>query len=38
VRTLIEKNRRDEERHITWIKDAVRQRPWVVEGGAEVQA
>jgi demethoxyubiquinone hydroxylase (CLK1/Coq7/Cat5 family) len=37
VRTLIEKNRRDEERHITWIKEAVRHRPWVSEG-AEVQA
>jgi hypothetical protein len=37
VRTLIEKNRRDEERHITWVKDAVRQRPWVGEG-AEAQA
>ncbi len=37
VRTLIEKNRRDEERHITWIKEAVRKRPWVMEG-AEVQA
>ncbi len=32
VRTLIEKNRRDEERHITWIRDAVRKRPWVDEG------
>ncbi len=31
VRTLIEKNRRDEERHITWIKDAVRTRPWGLE-------
>ena len=28
VRTLIEKNRRDEERHLTWIKEAVRHRPW----------
>ncbi|WP_375770723.1 ferritin-like domain-containing protein [Archangium gephyra] len=37
VRSLIEKNRRDEERHITWVKDAVRQRPWVADG-AEVQA
>lgn len=37
VRTLIEKNRRDEERHITWIKESVRKRPWVVEG-AEAQA
>lgn len=39
VRSLIEKNRRDEERHITWVKDAVRQRPWVVvDEGAEAQA
>ncbi|AKJ00470.1 uncharacterized protein DUF2383 [Archangium gephyra] len=38
VRSLIEKNRRDEERHITWVKDAVRQRPWVLDEGAEVQA
>ena len=37
VRSLIEKNRRDEERHITWVRDAVRNRPWVAEG-AEVQA
>ncbi|MFY0525824.1 ferritin-like domain-containing protein [Archangium gephyra] len=37
VRTLIEKHRRDEERHITWVKDAVRQRPWVIDG-AEVRA
>jgi rubrerythrin len=28
VRLLIERNRRDEERHITWVKDAVRLRPW----------
>lgn len=32
VRGLIEKNRQDEERHITWIKEAVRLRPWVGEG------
>ncbi|KFA89628.1 MULTISPECIES: ferritin-like domain-containing protein [Archangium] len=39
VRALIQKNRRDEERHITWVKDAVRQRPWVVaDEGAEAQA
>ncbi|MFE8605610.1 ferritin-like domain-containing protein [Archangium violaceum] len=39
VRVLIQKNRRDEERHITWVKDAVRQRPWVVaDDGAEAQA
>lgn len=37
VRTLIEKNRRDEERHITWIKSAVRERTWRVEG-AGIQA
>jgi rubrerythrin len=36
VRTLIEKNRRDEERHITWIKEAVRVRAWgVEEAGAQ---
>jgi hypothetical protein len=33
VRGLIQKNRRDEERHGTWIREAVRTRPWV--GAAE---
>jgi rubrerythrin len=35
VRQLIEKNRQDEERHLAWIKDAVRLRPWV---GDEAEA
>lgn len=35
VRGLIEKNRQDEERHIAWIRDAVRLRPWA---GSEVEA
>lgn len=29
VRRLIEKNRRDEERHLMWIKEAARLRPWI---------
>ncbi|WP_434386932.1 ferritin-like domain-containing protein [Melittangium boletus] len=28
VRRLVQSHRRDEERHITWIRDAVRVRPW----------
>jgi rubrerythrin len=37
VRQLIEKNRKDEERHLAWIKDAVRLRPWTRdEAGAHV--
>ena len=28
VHALIRKNRQDEERHITWIREAVRLRPW----------
>ena len=28
VRTLIEKHREDERRHVMWIRDAVRTRPW----------
>ena len=28
ARLLIRRHRADEERHITWIRDAVRHRPW----------
>jgi len=35
VRRLIQKNRQDEERHITWIREAVRVRPW---SGDELEA
>ncbi len=35
VRGLIEKNREDERRHITWIREAVRRRPWVTEHAAQ---
>jgi rubrerythrin len=43
VRSLIQKNREDERRHLTWIRDAVRTRPWQKEGataaeGSEIQA
>jgi hypothetical protein len=43
VRTLIQKNREDEYRHLTWIRDAVRTRPWLRESasaaeGSEIQA
>jgi rubrerythrin len=43
VRSLIQKNREDEHRHLTWIRDAVRHRPWQKEGapaaeGSEIQA
>jgi rubrerythrin len=43
VRSLIQKNREDEYRHLTWIRDAVRTRPWQKEGataaeGSEIQA
>jgi rubrerythrin len=43
VRVLIQKNREDEYRHVTWIRDAVRARPWLKEGataaeGSELQA
>ncbi len=37
VRALIQKNRQDEERHITWIREAARLRPWV-EDETEVHA
>lgn len=43
VHALIQKNREDERRHVTWIRDAVRTRPWLREGasaaeGSDVQA
>jgi demethoxyubiquinone hydroxylase (CLK1/Coq7/Cat5 family) len=43
VRTLIQKNREDEYRHVTWIREAVRTRPWLEEGakaaeGSELQS
>jgi rubrerythrin len=45
VSGLIKKNREDEYRHVTWIRDAVRTRPWLQEGagasaaeGSEIQA
>jgi len=43
VRVLIQKNREDEYRHVTWIRDAVQHRPWLKEGataaeGSELQA
>jgi demethoxyubiquinone hydroxylase (CLK1/Coq7/Cat5 family) len=31
VLQLIQKNREDERRHLTWIRDAVRTRPWLRE-------
>ena len=42
IRGLIQKNREDEHRHLTWIRDAVRNRPWQKEGapaaeGSEIQ-
>ncbi len=43
VRVLIQRHREDEERHVTWIREAVRTRPWLREGaraaeGSEIQA
>jgi hypothetical protein len=40
---LIKKHREDEFRHLTWIRDAVRTRPWLRESasaaeGSEIQA
>lgn len=35
VRALIQKNREEERRHATWIREAVRRRPWVAESAAE---
>jgi demethoxyubiquinone hydroxylase (CLK1/Coq7/Cat5 family) len=37
VRSLIQKNRGDEYRHVTWIRDAVRTRPWLREGAAAAE-
>ncbi|SEM58698.1 protein of unknown function [Stigmatella aurantiaca] len=31
VAQLIQKNREDERRHLTWIRDAIRARPWLRE-------
>ena len=31
VRALIQKTREDERRHGTWIREALRHRPWVSE-------
>jgi len=31
IRQLVEKNRRDERRHLAWVKDALRHRPWVAQ-------
>ncbi|MDY7227087.1 DUF2383 domain-containing protein [Hyalangium rubrum] len=43
VRGLIQKHREDEYRHVTWVRDAVRTRPWLREGasaaeGSEIHA
>ncbi|QSQ20246.1 DUF2383 domain-containing protein [Pyxidicoccus parkwayensis] len=43
VRALIEKHREDERRHVIWIREAVRSRPWEKERalathGSEAQA
>ncbi|WP_163990403.1 demethoxyubiquinone hydroxylase family protein [Pyxidicoccus caerfyrddinensis] len=43
VRALIEKHREDERRHVIWIREAVRSRPWekdraVITHGSEAQA
>jgi rubrerythrin len=35
VRALIQKNREDERRHGTWIREAVRHRPWVTGAAPE---
>jgi hypothetical protein len=35
VRTLIQKNREDEHRHITWVREALRHRPWAHQGASE---
>jgi demethoxyubiquinone hydroxylase (CLK1/Coq7/Cat5 family) len=37
VRTLIQKNREDELRHVTWIRDAVRTRPWLRESASAAE-
>lgn len=43
LRTLIQKHREDERRHVLWVREAVRTRPWerqraVVPDGSEAQA
>ncbi|NMO16068.1 ferritin-like domain-containing protein [Pyxidicoccus fallax] len=43
VRSLIEKHREDERRHVMWVREAVRTRPWeqaraAVHEGSEAQA
>ncbi|MFP2933058.1 ferritin-like domain-containing protein [Pyxidicoccus sp. 3LG] len=43
VRSLIEKHREDERRHVLWVRGAVRTRPWErerapVRDGSEAQA
>ncbi|MCP3135723.1 ferritin-like domain-containing protein [Pyxidicoccus xibeiensis] len=43
VRSLIEKHREDERRHVLWVREAVRTRPWerqraAVHDGSEAQA
>lgn len=35
VRGAIQKNREDERRHVTWIREAVRHRPWAEAPAAE---
>lgn len=35
VRALIQKNREDERRHVTWVREAVRRRPWVTERASQ---
>lgn len=37
VRSLIEKHREDERRHVMWIREAVRTRPWVREGASAAE-
>lgn len=43
VRSLIEKHREDERRHVMWVREAVRTRPWereraIIPEGSEAQA
>ncbi len=43
VRSLIEKHREDERRHVMWVREAVRTRPWereraAIPEGSEAQA
>ncbi|ADO74751.1 ferritin-like domain-containing protein [Stigmatella aurantiaca] len=37
VLQLIQKNREDERRHLTWIRDAVRTRPWLRDAAPAVE-